>query len=326
MIWIKHNYNNSVVTEFYINVIANAYQKAGKTIRYFENWDEISIQKKDIVVVSYHMDAFRLALKNVRYVYWLQGIVPEEAILSGYSRFRASILNIIEKYAIKKAAYLLLVSESMRRHFENKYKLKIENYHIMPCSNEVINQSSFSEDKKYKNCLCCYAGGLDAWQCFEETLAFYKKIEQKIQTAKLLLLVKDRETAMQAITKYEIHNYEIDYVSVEQLPDRLKDVKYGFILRKDIEVNRVATPTKLMTYMGNGIIPVLSDCLTGLNENLRNSEFVIRINKHFEVGPVLEMEKRDINADDVLSDYQRVFDDYYNPSKHITVLSEELPG
>lgn len=45
------------------------------------------------------------------------------------------------------------------------------------------------------------------------------------------------------------------------MSEALADVKFGFVLRNDVPVNRVATPTKLSSYLSAGVIPVFSKYL-----------------------------------------------------------------
>lgn len=67
---------------------------------------------------------------------------------------------------------------------------------------------------KYRNNLFCYAGSINKWQCVEETLRLYKKIEMINPNAKLLMLVKEKDKAMELIDKYQIENYELDFVQL----------------------------------------------------------------------------------------------------------------
>lgn len=326
MIWIKHGYDNPDVTEYYISIIANAYRKMNQNVQLFVDWSEISsIDKKaDIVVVSYHTDAFYACMQKMRYVYWIQGIVPEETYAIRHDRLRSIMLTLIEYLSIRHAEFVFYVSDYMRIHYERKYKLQKRNYYIMPCSNDTIKETSFSQ-KKYESPVFCYAGGIAKWQCLDQTIQMYKSIEEHLQNAKLLLLVRDKAVAQNLAIKNGIKNYEIDFVKIEDLPERVKDVKYGFIIREDLELNRVATPTKLMTYLGNGIIPIMSECLYGLMECMDNSEYCVKVPSSNDIGPVLEFEKKNIDSNKLLCEYQKIFQMKYSSETHINALSGILP-
>lgn len=53
------------------------------------------------------------------------------------------------------------------------------------------------------------------------------------------------------------------------MTDTLRDVKFGFVLRDDIAVNNVATPTKLSSYLSAGVIPIYSSALKDFYEKTK---------------------------------------------------------
>lgn len=328
MIWIKKQTINPEVTDYYLEIIGEAYKRLGESVKYFKEWNQCKIGKNDIVVVTRYKELLKVIVENKRYVYWVQGLLPEENYALYHSKFRLEIYNKIERFifknTMKKGQMFIFVSDRMKKHYEDKYGMKIRNYYIMPCNNDVIHAESFSNEK-YSNDVFCYAGGLNVWQCIDETLSLYKKIEDLKKNTKLVLLVKDKDLAKSLIEKYKIKNYEIDFVPVDRLPERLKSVKYGFIVRKDLELNRVATPTKLMTYMGNGIIPILSECLEGLLENISESEYVVKIENENDIEPILNMMGKKVEKGKILNEYLTIFHNHYDDETHIKNLMRVLP-
>lgn len=324
MIWIKKQLDNPEVTNFYLEVIRDAYRKKGEKVVFFTAWDECDISKKDVVVVSNHREALKMVIERKRFVYWVQGIVPEEDYAKFKKKWRKVALEVIEYITLKKAEFVFYVSNRMRKHYEQKYRIISKNYYIMPCNNDVIHKDSFFGENKYKKKVFCYAGGLDVWQCFEQTIKLYKRFEMANQDARLLLLVKDRKLAERVLRKYDVKNYHIDYVPVSDLPRILSQVKFGFLIREDIELNRVATPTKLMTYVGNGVIPILSDCLEGLMENLDCTNFYISVGSNYEIksNHILTEE---INKNEIYNQFQDVYNKHYNRDNHIENLVGILP-
>lgn len=329
MIWIKKQTINPEVTDYYLEIIGEAYTRLGEEVRYFKHWDECSAKRNDIIVVTRYKELLKMVFQKRRYVYWVQGLLTEENFALYHSKLRVLFYNCIErtimKSSLKNSRLLIMVSKRMKKHYEEKYNLMIKNCYIMPCNNDVIHEESFKEKDKYENEIFCYAGGLNVWQCIDETLSIYKQIEDSKKNTKLLLLVKDFDLAVNMLKKHDIKNYEIDFVSVDQLPQKLKDVKYGFIVREDLELNRVATPTKLMTYMGNGVIPILSDCLEGLLENLESSEYVVRLKNAQDINPIYHMMDRAIDTEKILDEYKRVYTEHYDSEMHITRMMEVLP-
>ena len=325
MIWIKKQFDNPEVTNYYLEVIAEAYKKIGEDVNFFNDWNECNIKKSDIVVVSNHREAFKMALEKRNYVYWVQGIIPEEDYAKFNKKWRKFVLEQIERICLKKAMFIIFVSERMRKHYENKYGFKGSNYYIMPCSNDVIHKENFYYNGKYENNIFCYAGGLDVWQCFEETLQMYKKMESKYNNVSLLLLVKDKKLAQKLVQKYQIQNYEIDFVPVEDVPKKLASVKFGFLIRDDLELNRVATPTKLMTYVGNGVIPILSECLEGLIENINCTDYFVSVDKDRKIDNIEKILNMKIDPNEIYKQFENVYNKKYNRDAHISGLVKMIP-
>lgn len=325
MIWIKSQSDNPEVTDYYLHVIGDAYKKSGFNVGYFKNWNEIQINKDDYIVVSNHREALKMALTRKKYIYWVQGIIPEEDYAKFKKMWRKKTLELIEYYSINKAKFVIFVSKRMKSHYESKYGVRFNSNYVMPCNNDIFHDEGFQGKDKYRKNVFCYAGGLDVWQCFEETLQIYKDIEDRYNDVSLLLLVKDKKYAQNLIDKYNIKNCAIDFVPVEQLPRKLSTVKFGFLIRDDLELNRVATPTKLMTYIGNGVIPILSDCLEGLVENLEETEYLVTVNQKKELCNLDSFIKKDIDINKIHSQYKAIYDNHYNREKHITELSKVLP-
>lgn len=241
------------------------------------------------------------------------------------SKIRFLLTSAVEKAALKRADFVFFVSGYMRAHFEKKYKLSFQDhFYLMPCLNDSFHAETFEEANKYINNIFCYVGTTAVWQCFDETIALYSQIERKIEGAKLLLLVKDKELAEKTLEKYHVNNYEIDFVSVDQLPVRLKGVKYGFILRKPSVVNAVATPTKTLTYISSGVIPIYSSCLNGISEIFRECNYKVEVQEGNELDSILKAIKKPISNTEILEEYRRIYHEFYDADTHIERIATKF--
>ena len=192
----------------------------------------------------------------------------------------------------------------------------------MPCHNDIFCRDSFAAPHKYDNNVFCYIGSTAVWQCFEETLSIYSKIEKERSESKLILLVKDKEYAKKCIKNYNIKNYVIDYVPIARLHEYLDEAKYGFVIRKDNDINRVATPTKIETYICYGVMPIYSDCLLGIKELLSDSNYTIPYG--WDVKDIVATMDKHIEAKEVLQDFASIYEKAYNRQTHVARLAEEL--
>lgn len=323
MFWIKKEKENATVTDFYTEIIGDALKSIGEKVISAYEWDEITPEKRDTVIVITAPNAIKAYARGLKYVYWSQGVWPEESYMRHKSIIRLKACGAIEKVALKHASFVFFVSESMKKFYEQKYHLDFTGrYYIMPCSNEVIHQDSFDTPQKYVDNIFCYAGGTSVWQCFEETIALYKKIETQRKDAKLLLLVKEKEYAEKLVSKYEIQNCEIDFVPVERLQERLRNVKFGFVIRKEDPVNCVATPTKVLTYLANGIIPIYSSSLAGIDPIMSRTDYKVRYENDENITVILSLMDGQIDKYRIKSDYMEIYNDNYCRDEHIKRIAK----
>ena len=217
----------------------------------------------------------------------------------------------------------VFVSNAMKEHYRKKYGYNRENYFIMPCFNQGINAACFS-DEKYSKPTFVYSGNLIKWQCFPQTLDIFKRIQEVIPTAELTILTYDIEAVKSMVDEKNIRSVFINpAVKYTELPNMLARFKYGFLIREDITLNNVATPTKMNTYLGCGLIPVITNAVKAFNEALHNSEFKVIGNTGTElIEQIRKLENREISASQVFNDFEKIFDDFYNKDKYVLSFSE----
>lgn len=323
MIYVKYEKYNPEVTKYYLETIAMGI--GGSDYKFFTEFDQIITTRDDVIVVSYAPDALKVLRKKYKkLIFWVQGVWPEESFMKHSSALRFFVTSMIERIALNKADFIFYVSSAMKEHYRSKYHFVPKQYYIMPCLNEQIHKDSFFTDNKYDDNVFCYAGATVNWQCFEETVALYAKIEQEQQykNCKLLLFVKNKELAMRYIEKYQVKNYEIDFVTVEELPEKLKEVKFGFLLRQESPVNAVATPTKMATYLSNGIIPIYSKALSGMEDMLKNTKYTIALSDFQDIEAIEPYLNRKIDPQEIYEDYNELFATVYNREQHIRTIRQ----
>lgn len=330
MIWILRS-TNSEVTDFYLETVASALEKAGfaTTTVSAERVKECvaaHARSEDWFLSSNAMETCRLYLQGARNVIlWCQGIIPEESYLRNGSKGKSAILSLIEKSALKKAVFCLFVSDDMRRHYETKYGLSFEGRcFVMPCFNSMFEQGSFFAEGKYDSPTFAYVGSMAAWQCFEETVDLYKELESRLPGAFLKVLTFNQAGAREILRAKGVERYEVGCVPPEKVAGELAKVAYGFVIREDDPVNRVATPTKLSSYMAAGVIPVFSDCIGSFSGLARGLKYAIPVGRSVDVDAVARRCAEPIRREEVLREYRRVFDTYYSREYYVQGLAPLL--
>ena len=321
--------NNQVVTNMYLNTILKMMVRNGFN-HVQDNRLDLIDKKSDFLIFDTCKEAFKFWLKGYKnIIIWIQGVVPEERIMMQQPKYKYYIHSFIEKIILKKATFLFMVSSQMLNHYEKKYGLTLkQKSYIMPCYNEnEVDINSFENNKKYKNNTFLYVGSLQEWQCFEETVEVYKKIESKICDAKLIVYTDDKEKAKAIIEKSKIKNYYINYASAKKLGELIKDFKFGFVLRKDNIVNEVATPTKISNYLSHGIIPIYSPCLKSFDDYNKKLKVGIPLNLDdvdSGINKIIEFSKKDIDIQEMKELCIQAFNEYYNQNKYIIECANKM--
>lgn len=320
---------NLTVTKNNFDIIIQAANKKGLQVLECHTVQEAEKVggKNDIYVLSGSGDVLNLYYSGRKNIFhWVQGIIPEESFMRHNSWWRFKILSWKEMLSLKHSKVCAFVGEPMREHYEKKYHLSFPNYYIFPCFNTTLAPEAFNVKDKYENNYFVYAGGLAVWQCFAETLDIYKKIEDwNIPNTKLIVLTKDQDLAKQMIETKGIRYYTTGFTTPEELPKVLKDAKFGFVIRKESPVNRVATPTKISTYLSCGLIPIFGEAVETFKQLSEKMRFKVAWSgSDVDYSIVRDLMTSNIDYNDVLKEYNQFFEDNYSRDKHIEKIGELL--
>ncbi|WP_448105307.1 hypothetical protein [Pedobacter panaciterrae] len=315
-------------TDFYIGLIERAVASIGKESRRISHINEIA--NDDIVITVEAKDFVKVQLfkRLNKKINWFQGITPEEAVMMFNSRWRKVLWEIFERITLSQSALNLFVSLEMRRHYKTKYGYRGGHDLIVPCYNKHLSKESFFIKEKYTTPSFVYAGSLATWQCIDEMIRIYKGVEEQLPNATITVLTSEQDKAIKLLEGYGIKNYSVSFCKLEDLDKELSRYKYGFIIREDHIVNRVATPTKMNSYLASGIIPIFSDVVQSFKENITLEE-IIRIDpgdtNEMVVSKIVMFEKNKIiNPDTLYINYSLLFENYYNDDIYIDALGKQL--
>ena len=324
--YIYINYNNMVVLQSYLDVVKHALCKVGFDSIYTKSLDDV--EKDALIVFPMGIDAFKYYFKGYHnFILWQQGATADESFMRNHSKLRYWILNKMDLFAMKKAKAILYVSEYMRNYYENLGKCSFtEKSYLMPCFNEVYDKTVFNS-KNYSKKVFTYVGSLDLWQCFEQTVDVYKGIEDRLQNCFFKVLTFDVEKGKKILEDKGVKNYSVKRVPKEEVKRELLEANYGFIIREDSIVNRVATPTKFSSYLSSGVIPIFSKCLTDFTQVSSKMKYAMPLEDEVDVTSLIGFVNQEVIKDDITAEYERLFSEYYSPEYHtkqLTLLFNKL--
>jgi hypothetical protein len=319
------NYPNVVVLNVYLDVIKEALVRLNYECEYIKDFNGIS--KQDLIVFPMGKDAFKYYFKGYRnFILWQQGATGAESFMRHSSKIRSGILNYMDCFAMKKAKMIFYVSQYMQEYYEKMAHTSFEHKaYVMPCFNEVLDKELL-EKKDYSKKVFTYVGSLDLWQCFNETVDIYAEIEKRIPDVFFKVLTFNTEKAKEIIKAKNITNYSVACVPKEQVKSELENATYGFIIRHDIEVNRVATPTKISSYLSAGVLPIYSTCLKDFHAQAHGKAFAYALNPKEDIDGLIQFINSDLDKSLVQQEIDDLFSTYYSKDYHVSNIIHCLAG
>lgn len=192
----------------------------------------------------------------------IHGVVPEEELMMGsaerseyFGRIEAEILSIAKRFSV--------VTKSMGRHYQNKYNfidgkeiihLPVMDYGSMGRSFSEI-EAAIDRRNSFEKPRAIYAGGAQIWQCVDEMMHAMSQMQNRVVPE---IYSHNVPEFTQLVSHYglskEVFGGNIPKAALTDIYNR---ITFGFSIREDSVVNRVASPTKLCDYCSNLVVPII---------------------------------------------------------------------
>lgn len=316
------------VTTFYLELIVDALNKIGVNTILLKDLSIsplLKLSKDSWFLTTGHKDVTKLYYLGFRnFINWFQGLPAEEDFLHTHSRLRYAGMNFLDKTTFFHSSFGFYVSQYQLDYLCKKYHFVPKQTFIMPCFNEMLNPSHFKVPGKYEKHTFCYIGSIGAWQRFEDVVSIYEQIEKTHPNCFLKILTQYTDEAKDILSRHSLQNYSIGSVAREQVANEISDCKFGFIIRDNIIINNVATPTKLSNYLASGVMPIFSDSLHSYVELAEKYPYLYMVSENDVIKKIEAAMNNDIKADDVLATYQKIFNNYFNRNAYLEQIMHKL--
>jgi hypothetical protein len=201
-------------------------------------------------------------IKNQITMLDFHGAMPEE-LAYAHKYFASIYYSFIEKKAAKKVKFIIFVTEVMASHFVKKYpksKSVIQVYPII-AKNSLVDKKTdinFLKASIKEPVVFVYSGNDQKWQNIPTMINFIKKHDREnyiyiFLSGKMEYFINIINTEFREIK----HRFIVDSVLPEELYKFYTIAHYGFLIRDDHLLNRVACPTKMIEYLFYGITPIV---------------------------------------------------------------------
>ncbi|MEG6612850.1 glycosyltransferase [Pseudoclostridium thermosuccinogenes] len=205
-----------------------------------------------------------LRKKTIKIVLDVHGAVPEELEFNK-NYIRSKIYDYIEKHAFNNVNFAIFVNNAMKNHFLSKHSYfkgqslvySIQGNDFSKLDDNIIENLKKSLNIRDNDIVFIYSGNSQKWQNID--LMFEKIKITDNENYKFIILSKEIDYFNKLIDKYGISRQNVILRTVEpsELSAYYEISNYGFILRDDHILNKVACPTKLVEYLYYGIIPIV---------------------------------------------------------------------
>ncbi len=233
-------------------------------------------------------------LKRVKVVFNVHGATPEERLYGNPSTPKKWILNLEkdELLALKFSDGVIFVSDSLKNHYIDKYKIKFDHSIIIPCLFENIinlNYNKVIQNREKLNLnnkiVFIYVGSYRNYQLPYETLKFFCDLKDVFENAFLIILTSHINQFSELANRIKISQecYFIKQVKHSEISEFIGLADFGLLLRENIVVNNVASPTKFGEYLSCGVPIIMSEHIGDYSEitTLENLGIVLK-NNYFE--------------------------------------------
>lgn len=196
-----------------------------------------------------------LVREGVRTVWDVHGSVPEEFEMYGNELGR-DIANEVETFFFRHSDRIVAVNYATVEHLRNKHGETEAEFIVLPIQNtagsEELSKRNAIEQSRDNTIIYC--GGVQKWQNIELMQSIIQKTANQWNYH---ILVPDIAAFNQSWSAAIPEGVIVESKAPEDVGAAYDTCKYGFLLRDDSVVNRVACPTKMLEYILHGVVPIL---------------------------------------------------------------------
>jgi glycosyltransferase involved in cell wall biosynthesis len=176
----------------------------------------------------------------------------------------------IEAENLRRSSVIISVSESLQNRWQMRNSASHPRTMIIPCAGNM-QVYKYDPDKRRElrlnwginndEPLLVYSGAAQPYQKLDQITKIFSLLRQRRKNVRMLFLISNSNIGV--LTQYIKENnfpedsYFIESVSHNQVPGYLSAADLGFLIRDNLPLNRVASPTKFAEYLACGL-PVVS--------------------------------------------------------------------
>lgn len=178
-----------------------------------------------------------------------------------YLRYR--LRKRIEAMHARHFVHRIVVSEPMGAFIASEYGQAYGQQLVLPCLVDLQRFPELADRDALRQSLglaqrlvLTYVGTASPWQCAEETVSFFKLVAQQVPQAFFWVFTPDRQKFESLLSGLPQEQWRVEFRPHHELAGLLPAADVGCLVRRRIQMNRVASPLKFPEYLSCGL-PVL---------------------------------------------------------------------
>ena len=198
--------------------------------------------------------------RGVKYIVDVHGDVVHEAKeVKNLPQWYIDYCVKQQKEFVGNADICIVVSENLKKQLEINTGNRIKDYVAISCGVDINRfTDAFKPDYKEQNLenriVLGYCGGLQKWQNFGQMVDLAIRLHKLDERIFLMVYSNGDPTDYQK--KLDIlgdENYFLKGLASKDVPGYLKLLDAGLLLRSDLILNKVSSPTKICEYLAAGV-------------------------------------------------------------------------
>ena len=217
-------------------------------------------KKYNVVQMEIYGTCSSLCRKRPLYITDFHGdSVNERREMNLFKPWVWDLLLFLQDESIKKSDVCIVVSENLKNQLEINTGAKINKYSLISCGVDI---NRFKEAPRVQidgidlsnRIVLGYCGGFHGWQNFDMMIDLAIRLH-KIDSRIFLLVFSNgnKEPYKEKLSELGTENYFIKGLPSKEVPSHLKLMDAGLLLRSDLVLNKVSSPTKICEYLAAGV-------------------------------------------------------------------------
>ncbi|MCF6296964.1 MAG: glycosyltransferase [Flavobacteriaceae bacterium] len=202
-----------------------------------------------------------------------------------------------ERMVVTKSDKVFCVSKTLKDYYLKKYNLSEEKFSVFPGAadselffyDESLRNNIRNElDLNSNEILIVYSGRLEMkWEIPDKIISFFKDLHIKNPMFRLLLVTPDVTLANKLIKEQKLE--DVTFVKKVELIDvnkYLNAADVGLLLREDIPMNNVASPTKFAEYLMSGLPVIISHGICDFAADVHKTKYGVVVSGLDEITSI----------------------------------------